>query len=142
VRALLDLNVLIALLDQDHVHHDAVSGWLSKNIEFGWATCPITENGCIRIMSLAAYPNCLPPRLICKRLRAATSSVPLQFWGDEVSLLNFGAIDWNQIIGTNQITDATLLALAVSCGGRVVARGSGVPVNAVMGPGSRSVVTI
>ena len=49
MRALLDINVLIALLDGDHVHHKSAWGWFEHNIEPGWATCPITQNGCIRI---------------------------------------------------------------------------------------------
>ena len=142
MRALLDVNVLIAWLDQDHVHHMVVRDWLSKNIEFGWATCPITENGCVRIMSLPRYANRLPPQLIAERLRAATTSAHHRFWGDEVSLLDTGTIDWNRIIGTNQIADVYLLALAVSRGGRLATLDAGVPVNAVKGASSHSVVTI
>ena len=60
MRALLDVNVLIALLDADHLHHEAARRWLRDNIREGWATCPLTENGCVRIMAQPAYPNRLP----------------------------------------------------------------------------------
>jgi len=61
MRALLDVNVLIALLDRDHIHHPVASDWLLANIHTGWASCPLTQNGCIRIMAQPGYPNALPP---------------------------------------------------------------------------------
>ena len=57
MRALLDINVLIALFDEDHTHHVETTGWLEENIDHGWASCPLTQNGCIRIMSQPRYPN-------------------------------------------------------------------------------------
>jgi predicted nucleic acid-binding protein len=60
MHALLDVNVLIALLDSDHVHHARARAWLKENIRHGWASCPLTQNGCIRIMSQPGYPNALP----------------------------------------------------------------------------------
>lgn len=142
MRALLDVNVPIAWLDQDHVHHAAVRNWLSENIGLGWATCPITENGCIRIMSLPAYPNSLPPNSIAERLQEATGSIHHRFWADEVSLLNPGVIAWGRVIGTNQITDVFLLGLAASRGGRPVTLDSGFPVDSIKGTSGHSVVTI
>jgi predicted nucleic acid-binding protein len=58
MHALLDVNVLIALLDSDHVHHARARAWLKENIRHGWASCPLTQNGCIRIMSQPGYPKC------------------------------------------------------------------------------------
>jgi len=60
MRALLDVNVLIALLDQDHIFHKTDMGWLETEIRHGWASCPITQNGCIRIMSNPGYPKLFP----------------------------------------------------------------------------------
>lgn len=57
MRALLDVNVLTALHDRDHVHHGRVGAWLAANIAHGWSSCPLTQNGCLRIMSQLAYPN-------------------------------------------------------------------------------------
>jgi len=48
MRALLDVNVLVALLDADHVHHLAAREWLAREGHAGWASCPITQNGCLR----------------------------------------------------------------------------------------------
>jgi predicted nucleic acid-binding protein len=58
MRALLDVNVLIALLDADHIHHMRARDWFEANIALGWASCAISQNGCIRILSSAGYPNC------------------------------------------------------------------------------------
>jgi len=60
MRALLDVNVLIALLDAGHVYHALASAWLAREIDQGWASCPLTQNGCLRIMSQSAYPDALP----------------------------------------------------------------------------------
>jgi predicted nucleic acid-binding protein len=56
MRALLDVNVLIALLDAGHMHHARATHWLGQEIENGWASCPLTQNGCLRIMAQPAYP--------------------------------------------------------------------------------------
>ena len=60
MRALLDINVLIALHDRDHVHHSHATSWLAANIKHGWASCPLTQNGCLRIMSQDGYSNPQP----------------------------------------------------------------------------------
>jgi uncharacterized protein len=69
--ALLDVNVLVALFDPDHVHHEAAHGWFAANRAAGWATCPLTENGLIRVLSNPAYavtPE--TPAAIVQRLAA------------------------------------------------------------------------
>lgn len=71
MRALLDVNVLIALFDAAHVHHRIARDWLHEHIAAGWASCPLTQNGCIRIMTQANYPATLKHRhlLQCVWLR-------------------------------------------------------------------------
>lgn len=61
MRGLLDVNVLIALLDADHALHARAVDWFARHGAAGWASCPITQNGCVRIMSHPGYPNALPP---------------------------------------------------------------------------------
>ena len=120
MRALLDVNVLIALLDAGHVHHDAARSWMRDNIEHGWATCPITQNGTVRIMSQPGYPQHLPSSSVAERLREAMATAHHRFWPDDVSLLEAGTVDWERVIGSRQITDVYLLALAVKHGGQLV----------------------
>ena len=133
MRALLDVNVLIALLDEDHVYHAAASQWLSANLAAGWASCPITQNGCVRILSQSGYPNPLPAPQVIERLREAAGTAHHTFWPDDISLLEPGVLDWERILGPRQVTDAYLLALAVKHGGRLVTLDDGVPVAAVPG---------
>jgi toxin-antitoxin system PIN domain toxin len=119
-RALLDVNVVIALLDQGDVLHQAATHWLAREHVHGWATCPITENGVVRIMAQPAYPNHRPAALVASRLAEACRHPSHAFWPEPISLLQEGLIDWQRLLGARQITDAYLLAPAVTHGGRFV----------------------
>ena len=131
MRALLDVNVLIALLDAAHVHHASARAWLESNIEPGWASCPLTQNGCIRILSQPAYPGAQPPGAIAARLADAAGTRWHAFWPDDLSLLESGCVDWRHVLGSRQLTDVYLLALAVRRGGRLVTFDRAVPLAAV-----------
>jgi uncharacterized protein len=111
-RALLDVNVLIALLDADHVHHARASSWLHDNIRGGWASCAITQNGCIRIMSQPSYPSALSAARVAQRLREATETAAHTFVSGDLSLLDAERFDTDQLLGHRQVTDAYLLGLA------------------------------
>ena len=134
-RALLDINVVIALLDQGHVLHQAATHWLAREQTHGWATCPITENGVVRIMAQPAYPNCQPAALVASRLAEACRHPSHAFWPEPISLLQEGLIDWQRLLGPRQITDAYLLALAITHGGRFVTLYRRIPAEVV--PGAR-----
>lgn len=131
MRALLDINVLIALLDGTHLHHGRAMQWLGRHIQHGWASCPLTQNGCIRIMSQQGYPNARPPADIAMRLREATSTGHHQFWPDAVSVLDAAVLDWQQLLYSRQLTDAYLLALAVRHDGVFVTLDQHIRVEAV-----------
>jgi toxin-antitoxin system PIN domain toxin len=131
VRALLDVNVLIALLDSDHASHDSAISWFSKHAREGWASCPITQNGCIRIMSNPVYPNPLPVQAVIEHLAEACHQDIHEFWLDAVSLLDSDVVDSSRIHGPRQLTDIYLLALAVRHGGRFVTFDTGIPLAAV-----------
>lgn len=118
-RALFDVNVLIALLDRDHVSHKAATTWYGANVNYGWASCPITENGTARVMSSPGYPNPVAISDVLARLDAA-AGVRHEFWPDDISLTDSTVFDRRAILGPKQITDRYLLALAVKHGGRLV----------------------
>jgi toxin-antitoxin system PIN domain toxin len=120
MRALLDVNVLIALLDADHAFHQASWNWFEPNAKDGWASCPITQNGCIRIMAHPAYPNALPVQAVAERIRQATATALHEFWADDATLLDPHAFKLDRVHGPLQVTDAYLLGLAVQRGGRLV----------------------
>ena len=99
MRALLDVKVLIALLDADHSLHASATNWFASHARGGWASCPITQNGCIRIMSHPGYPNALPVRAVIERLAEAGASTLHEFWPDDVSLLDAKLADPARIHG-------------------------------------------
>ena len=142
MRALLDVNVLIALLDGSHVHHKQVTDWLVSNIDQGWASCPITQNGCIRTISQPGYPNSVAAKQVADRLAEATLHPSHQFWPDAISLLNTDLLNWEWVLSSRQVTDVYLLALAVQQGGRFVTLDRGIAINAVAGASADHLLVI
>ena len=142
MRALLDVNVLIALLDGSHIHHGLASAWLAKNLAKGWASCPVTQNGCIRILSQPGYPNSVPAAQAAGRLTEATRHSSHAFWADSISLLHPGRLMWDQVLSSRHVTDTYLLALAVEHGGRFVTLDRGIPVGAVAGESANPSLTV
>lgn len=142
MRALLDVNALIALLDPDHSSHERATEWFRAHGAQGWASCPITENGCVRIMSSPGYPNSLPVRAIVERLADACSTPLHEFWPDDISVLDAQLTDAGRIHGPRQVTDIYLLALAVRHGGRFVTFDSSVARSAVIGADHRHLVVL
>lgn len=130
MRALLDVNVLIALLDADHSLHAPATQWFAANARDGWASCPITQNGCVRVMSNPAYPNPLPVSALIERLSEAASHELHEFWPDDASLLDSTVVDPARIHGPRQLTDIYLLALAANRRGRLVTFDKGIPLDA------------
>lgn len=133
MRALLDVNVLIALLDADHSLHLRATQWFAAHARAGWASCPITENGCARIMSHPGYPNALPVREVTERLAEARTRNFHEFWPDDISLLDPKVANCARIHGPRQITDVYLIALAVHRGGRFITLDANVSRDAVIG---------
>jgi toxin-antitoxin system PIN domain toxin len=142
LRALLDVNVLVALLDAGHLHHASATAWMADNARSGWASCPITQNGCLRILSLASYPNAQPTAEVAQRLALAMTSGRHVFWPDSVSLLDVGVLRWDRVLTSRQVTDAYLLALAVAHGGRLVTFDGGISVDAVPTAARKNLVTL
>lgn len=142
MRSLLDVNVLIALLDADHSLHAPALAWFANHGKAGWASCPITQNGCVRVMSHPGYPNALPVRSIVERLADATTNAAHEFWPDGVSLLDRGVVDPGRIHGPRQLTDLYLLALAVANRGRLVTFDRTIALDAVRGVEKRHVLVL
>lgn len=130
-RALLDINVLLALLDSDHVDHGRARDWVGAEISHGWASCAITQNGFVRIISQPRYPSPVSPGLAIDLLGTATRTRHHEFWPCSVSLLDEKIIDRSRLHGPRQVTDAYLLALATVHGGRLVTFDQSVPLSAV-----------
>ncbi len=120
MRALLDVNVLLALLDVDHVDHVASRRFLDTQIADGWASCAITQNGFVRVISQPRYPSPAAPAQAMERLARACSGSAHAFWACDISALDHTVVDRTRVHGPRQVTDAYLLALAVRHGGRFV----------------------
>ncbi len=132
-RALLDINVLLALLDSDHVDHQRAHEWLEDNSAAGWASCSITENGFVRIISQPRYPSPISPTQAVELLERACHGGDHEFWACTVSLLDPHIVDRSRLHGHRQVTDAYLLALATAHDGRLVTFDHSLPLSAVHG---------
>ena len=132
-RALLDVNVLLALLDSDHVDHARARDWLDQQIAAGWASCAITEDGFVRILSQPRYPSPVSPMEAIELLSRAGDTVHHAFWPCDVSVLDAGVVDRSRLHGSRQVTDAYLLALAVAHDGRFVTFDRSLSLTAVPG---------
>ncbi len=142
MRALFDVNVLIAILDEQHIHHLAAHEWWAPNRSAGWATCPLTENGMARVMSQSTYKNPVTSSFAVDLLAVQIAKTDHRFWPDDLSLCDQDWIDPGGILGPNQITDVYLLALAVKNGGRLVTFDRGIPLSAVRGAEPRHLVVL
>jgi toxin-antitoxin system PIN domain toxin len=133
MRALFDVNVIIALLDPDHVFHERAHKWWAPNSRSGWASCPLTENGVVRIMSNPAYSRSarFTPSDLIFRLRAFAAETNHEFWPDDISLRDDAIFVSDRIHGSRQVTDLYLLALAAKHRGKLATFDEGIPVSAV-----------
>ena len=120
--ALLDVNALIALLWENHIFHKRMASWFAANENRGWATCPITEQGFVRIVSNVAFMNPSPGVRSALNLLEKTTEASRnhKFWADDIPLSAISASIQRRLDGHKQITGAYLLALAMHNDGRMV----------------------
>ncbi|MBK6851697.1 MAG: VapC toxin family PIN domain ribonuclease [Burkholderiales bacterium] len=112
-RHLLDVNVLIALVDPAHVQHDVAHEWFGRVGHLAFATCPITENGLLRIVGHPKYPNSPgPPSVVAGALGAIRALPGHAFWADSISLADGAGVDASLLSSHSRVTDSYLLALA------------------------------
>jgi toxin-antitoxin system PIN domain toxin len=130
--ALLDVNVLVALFDDGHIGHEAAHDWFTDNRALGWASCPITENGVMRVLGNPSYPaGATPIPEIAARLDTFCAATEHHFWPDDVSFRNRAPFLVDGVRGYRQLTDIYLLGLAAQRGGRFVTFDRRVPLGAV-----------
>ena len=133
MRALLDVNVLVALFDPDHTFHERAHAWFQQEGKAGWSSCPLTENGVVRVLSHPEYSHSL-------RLSAASVIASLEvfcgrtdheFWADDITVRDGGVFLRDRIHGARQLTDLYLLGLATNRRGRLVTFDHSIPRSAV-----------
>jgi len=137
---LLDVNLLLALTDPMHIHHDVAHRWFAGAGVRAWATCPLTENGFVRIASHPRYPNrpggVAAALAILRRLCAVQGH---QFWPEGISIRDL--LEPDTIVTHAQLTDVFLLGLAVSNGGKLATLDQHLPATAVRhGPESLELI--
>jgi uncharacterized protein len=132
VISLLDVNVLVALFDDAHVHHQTAHDWFAENHRGGWASCPLTENGMLRFLSSPARGDLrLPVPELIDLLHQFCENSAHSFWRDDISFKDPKVFNALNVRGHKQLTDLYLLGLAVNHEGRFVTFDRGVPVAAV-----------
>jgi toxin-antitoxin system PIN domain toxin len=141
--ALLDVNVLVALFDPDHIHHDLAHDWFSDNRTGGWATCPITENGLVRVLTNPQYDSPVSTAsAVIDRLKKFRASGHHEFWPDDVSLADESLFKAGWARGHRQVTDVYLLGLAHRRRGRLATMDRSIPLTGVVGASRDSVAVI
>ena len=117
---LLDVNVLVALAWPNHVHHATALAWFDEVGRAGFATCPVTQSGFVRVSSnQRAIPDARSPREAREILRRITALPGHVFWPDDIEIARNQHIAWERLGSHAQVTDAHLLALAIRRGGRL-----------------------
>jgi toxin-antitoxin system PIN domain toxin len=131
---LLDVNVLISLIDPAHMQHDQAHDWFSRIGRRSFATCPITENGLLRIVGHPKYPNSPgPPSSVAPLLGSMRTLPGHHFWPDKISIADDRHIDAALLSSHSRVTDSYLLALAQAHGGRLASMDRKLAVDAVPG---------
>jgi hypothetical protein len=129
---LLDVNLLLALTDPMHIHQQSAHRWFVEKGQQAWATCPLTENGFIRIASHPNYPN-RPGDVtaVLDILRRLCEAPGHRFWSEDISILRI--LEPDALITHAQITDVFLLGLAVHKKGKLATLDQRIPADAVRG---------
>ena len=131
---LLDVNVLIALCDPAHVQHELAHDWFAAQGQNAWATCPITQNGLLRIVGHARYPNSPgTPAAVTATLVSLCALPGHTFWPDDISLTDARHIDPTRLLSSSQVTDSYLLALACAHDGKLATFDRKLVISAVRG---------
>lgn len=129
-------------MDQAHVHHHRAKGWFVSQAPIAWASCPLTQNGFVRVISQPRYPKPLSTVDAIELLLATTDTKYHEFWPAELSLLDSTKVDHSVIHGPSQLTDLYLLLLAVSRKGCLATFDRSIPWSAVRGASPDQVVLI
>jgi hypothetical protein len=147
MRALLDVNMLLALTDPRHVAHSRARSWRAAQLgpgraHDGWASCPLTQNGFLRVVTQPKYTNPVEMGVALDLLRRMTGQADHQFWADDLSLLESDRIDHRYVLGQKYLSDIYLLALAVRHGGRLITLDREISRRAVHGASEAQLVIV
>ena len=140
--ALVDVNVLLALFHPDHPHHEVAHDWFADNQARGWATCPLTQNGFVRLVANPRLGAFNRPADVVKSLAQLCRNKHHVFWPDAVSLSDSSLFNPSFISRYRQLTDVYLLGLAKKMGGYLATFDQGIPLGAVVGATRATIAVI
>jgi len=132
-----DLNVMLALCDPAHVHHEVASQWFATSAQQGWATCPLTENGFVRILSTPTYPGIrLSPAdgILLLETLVQNHAATHHFWPDSATFRDSTLFQSAAIAGPKQLIDIYLLGLCQQNGGTLVTLDARIITSAIGSP--------
>jgi uncharacterized protein len=143
LRYLLDVNVWVALLDEAHVHHAQAVAFIERR-KVQIATCPLVENGVVRVLNLPGYSQHGPAgfEAVSQKLQQICTDLDHAFWPDNLSLRTSGLVNWPRVLGHNQIADVYLLALAVANQGCLATLDHRVALSTVVGAGKEHLMLL
>ena len=100
MRHLLDVNVWVALLDEAHVFHAQALTFIERR-KLQIATCPLVENGVVRVLNLPGYSRLGPVGfdVVARKLDEICAGMDHAFWPDNVSLRTPGMVNWQRVLG-------------------------------------------
>jgi len=140
--SLLDVNMLVALTWPSHVHFEPANEWFARHAHAGWATCPMTQCAFVRLSSNPTiFPDAVEPLEALAMLRAWTAHESHEFWPDTPALYD-DVMPTGMLAGHRQVSDAYLLGLAISRGGRLVTLDRGLEALLPAGPEQRDMLTV
>lgn len=141
--ALLDVNLLVALFNPQHTHHEVAHDWFADNHAKGWATCALTQNGFVRVLANPISDvGVVRPTELVDRLRQLCSEKHHVFWSESVSLIDATIFNPSMIRGHRQVSDIYLLGLAKKMGGYLATLDGGIPLGAVVGATRKTLAVI
>jgi uncharacterized protein len=138
----LDVNALLALFDVGHIYHGQARSWWATHQAEGWASCALTQNGFIRIISTPGYERPIPLQTALWGLAVQLARSDHEFWPDDMPIVDEKLFDRRYILGPKRLTDVYLLALAAKRGGRLVTFDRGLPLKAVRGATAENLVVL
>jgi len=133
-----DVNVWVALLDEAHVFHEQALAFIERRC-VQIATCPLVENGVVRVLNLPGYSKHGPVgfEIVASKLAGICAAVDHVFWPDDVSLRAPGMVRWPRVHGHNQVNDLDLMALAVVHDGCLVTLDHRITTTTIFGAADR-----
>jgi len=134
-----DVNVLLALLNPSHPHYPVAKQWLDNEGQFDWATCPLTENGFLRLYTQSLQKSQtgeFEDALFLLDTLKQTYKTTHHFWDDSISFSDPTLFLPSKIAGHKQITDVYLLGLCQGNGGTLVTLDQGITTDAIINPHS------